>query len=171
MTFDDVCDLDLNIAGQTFLGREEIMQGSVGMTQLFERNQFLASQRIELRDMRIPGRGDRLGWRVMFLGDVDGVADTDEIAVSAPMADQAGENSGTVYVIAARGALPVGSFDDPEDGIAGAKVIRLRGATPQAWFGFSLAAPGNVVGDSTKDLIVGAPSGPRPSSGKRTRAT
>lgn len=78
-----------------------------------------------------------------------------------------------MYVLSYRGTLPtVPMSGDPETGIAGMKVLRIRGQTAHDWFGFAIARAGDVVGDTTygtetladgvADLLIGAPGGPLP---------
>jgi FG-GAP repeat len=134
----------------------------------------------------------RLGWDVCFVGDLDqyGVSSacaTDptlaavcpghEIAISAPLrtTNSAGgtplDNAGTVYVLFVRNGTTIKSsttlsqLHDPEAGVPGAITVAIRSSQADAWFGHSIAACGDVIGDSTPDLLIGAPEpGQQPSS-------
>ncbi|MBM3976006.1 MAG: hypothetical protein FJ299_03320 [Planctomycetes bacterium] len=98
---------------------------------------------------------------------IDGNTLTNELAISAPMADHNGDedaNSGIVYVIAASGSLDLVNLHDPLTGVPGARVIAIRSMGDDDWFGFSISSAGNVIGNSTVDLLIGAPGGPRSGS-------
>jgi hypothetical protein len=126
-----------------------------------------ASPIVHLGDTSAAGRGERLGWRVAFLGDIDGNPLTNEIAISAPMADHNGDgnaNSGVVYVIAAGGPLDLVNLQDPLASVTGSRVIAIRSMGQDDWFGFSISSAGNVIGNSIVDLVIGAPGGSPPIS-------
>ena len=119
-------------------------------------------------------RGDRLGWSWTYLGNIDGEPG-DEVATSAPLWDAtpfAGHtNEGAVYVFLRRDAVPtLPASHDPEAAVPGVITLVLRGEAQHDWFGFVVMGAGNVWGDATPDLIVGAPSGPD-SAGPDTPAT
>lgn len=79
------------------------------------------------------------GTCVALIGDVDGDG-RPELAVGSPTADRNGTDSGSVDVFAANGT-----------------VLRSFSGGPGWRFGTSIAALGDVDGDSIPDLAVGAP--------------
>ncbi len=85
--------------------------------------------------------GDQLGYSVAGAGDVndDGFAD---LIVGAIMDDNSGSDSGSARVYS---------------GVNGAALYTFNGESAGAWFGFSVAAAGDVNWDGYDDLIVGAP--------------
>jgi hypothetical protein len=90
---------------------------------------------------------DEAGWSVAVAGDVTGGGSTD-VAVGARRNDDAGGDAGAVYVVEA----PFGG----ERSLADAALVR-RGPGAGAMAGWSVAGPGDVDGDGTADLLVGAP--------------
>lgn len=86
---------------------------------------------------------DRIGWRVVGVGDVsnDGV---DDYAVGAPYADSAvlGLNIGFVYVYS---------------GASHAQIRVYWGLNTQDLFGYDVDSAGDIDGDGRGDLLVGAP--------------
>ncbi len=94
-----------------------------------------------LQMIRGEGAGDQFGWLMENLGDIDadGVAD---YVVTAPTNDQGGTNAGKVYVYSgATGAL-----------------IRTFTGTAGEQLGAGVDMAGDIDGDGTGDLIVGAPA-------------
>ena len=94
--------------------------------------------------------GDRAGFSVTALGDVDGDGVPD-IGIGAPRNDAAGEDAGAVYItsgaiVAAGGAFPVA--------FSGGLV---RGAVADDEFGSDVVGLGDLDGDGLGDLLVGAP--------------
>lgn len=94
--------------------------------------------------MRGPA-GSRLGFDVMGLGNFDGASGAD-MAVAASM-------SGRVYVVSGRNDIPAGTnyvigTNDP----LGFSIV-----SPGApgTFGWTLGAPGNIVGSANTDLVIG----------------
>jgi hypothetical protein len=85
--------------------------------------------------------GDRLGSSVAALGDLNGDG-VDELAAGAPGNDTAGADAGLVRIY---------------DGASGATLQTLLGTAAGDFFGFALAALGDVDEDGTADFIVGAP--------------
>jgi predicted outer membrane repeat protein len=86
--------------------------------------------------------GDRLGWAVAALGDVDGDAHGD-FAMSAPWNDHAAGNAaGRVYIVA---------------GATGQVRHEVLGEAQGDRLGWSIAALGRVNGDAFDDLAIGAP--------------
>jgi hypothetical protein len=128
------------------------------------------------------GSQSRFGHDVCFVGDLNpAVHAGHEIAISAPTRDngpwvgEPNSRDGTVYVLFLHDKttllanLGYGPFD-PESTtligppgsqvpvyIPGVSVTAIRGPLENGWFGHSIAACGNVIGDATPDLLVGAP--------------
>ena len=98
---------------------------------------------------------DRFGEALAALGDLDGNGTT-ELAVGAPWDDDGGSGDNQ------RGAVWVLSLDSGGS-VAGARKISavqggFAGALAQGnAFGSALCAPGDVDGDGTRELVVGAP--------------
>jgi len=92
--------------------------------------------------------GDRFGTALACLGDLDGDGTT-ELAVGADQDDDGFFNAGAVWVLSLR---PDGTVQDSTK-LSFSSGLPL-GFTDQ--FGSSLAAPGDVDGDGTNDLAVGA---------------
>jgi hypothetical protein len=93
---------------------------------------------------RIKGRaaGDRFGWSVAALGNVDGDAFGD-FAAAAPWNDLAGGNAGEVTVYAG-GTYQV--------------IFRRRGQGSPDRFGYAIGHGGDADADGRADLVVGAPN-------------
>ncbi|RMH04190.1 MAG: hypothetical protein D6702_03660, partial [Planctomycetota bacterium] len=93
--------------------------------------------------LRIDGAaaGDRFGWSLAAVGDVDGDG-VDDLLVGAPQADPGG--------LAEAGAAEVRSGAD------GSLILALAGPEAGDLFGWSVAGPGDVDGDGVPDLLVGA---------------
>jgi hypothetical protein len=91
----------------------------------------------------VPGVvGEQLGAAVAAAGDVNGDSIPDLIA-GAPRANTlAGAQAGRAYVLS---------------GAGGGVLATLEGAAAGDHFGWSVAAPGDVDGDGTPELLVGAP--------------
>lgn len=104
------------------------------------------------RGFRIDGAaaGDLAGGSVASLGDVnaDGMAD---VLVSAEQADFGGDDAGSVYVVYGR------QQSTPVDlGALGDAGVRIDGELPEDLAGWSVARAGDVNGDGTQDVLVGA---------------
>ena len=85
--------------------------------------------------------GDELGFSVAVLGDIDGDG-ADDYIVGAPRSDVGGTDAGTAYVVS---------------GLSGTTLHTLHGSRPGDRFGYSVAGPGDLDGDTVPDWIVGAP--------------
>lgn len=85
--------------------------------------------------------GDGFGQALTVIGDVDGDG-AQEFAVGAPYADSNGVNAGSVTIYSGRTLTPL---------------TTLVGSGADDYFGFALAAPGDLSGDGVPDLLIGAP--------------
>lgn len=85
--------------------------------------------------------GDRFGFAVGALGDVDGDGRSD-VVVGAPRHDAAGQDSGAVYVFS---------------GGDGSLLFSLVGTAGGDKFGYAVAGPGDIDLDGVPDVAVGAP--------------
>ncbi|MFN7142452.1 MAG: MopE-related protein, partial [Myxococcota bacterium] len=91
--------------------------------------------------------GDRFGLAVAGLGDTDGDG-TNDFAVSADKEDSAGADAGAVYLFT---TAPTGAAT----GASRASSV-LTGGAASDFFGRSLAGVGDVNGEGTADVFVGA---------------
>jgi len=91
--------------------------------------------------------GDRLGWSVAGVGDVNGDG-TDDVLVGAIGSDANGNQSGTVYLVHGTvfGQFPLELAD-----------ARIDGRSAGDRFGWSVAGGGDFDGDGVDDFVVGAP--------------
>ncbi len=96
--------------------------------------------------------GDYFGEAVVRLGDLDGDG-TSDLAVGAPLDDDGGTDRGAVWIL----------FLNPDGTVkAHQKISATEGGfsgilDDQDQFGRAVAAPGDLDGDGTNDLAVGAP--------------
>ncbi len=88
--------------------------------------------------------GEHFGHAVACIGDVNDDG-TDDFAVGAPYADNAGSEAGRVYVF--YGGAPLPATPD----------LVLEGPAANGRFGWAIAAAGDLNGDGRDDLAVGAP--------------
>ena len=102
----------------------------------------------------IPGEadGDRLGFAVASLGDLNGDGLTDFI-LGAPGHDGAGTDAGRCYLVYGSTGFP----DVLDLGSLGSGGVILDGAADFGSAGMSLALAGDFGGTSDPDFIVGAP--------------
>ncbi|MCP5156576.1 MAG: FG-GAP repeat protein [Ectothiorhodospiraceae bacterium] len=98
--------------------------------------------------------GDDTGWSVAGAGDVnrDGLGD---IVIGAPGAAVAGSASGAAYVVFGRSTgFPATVALGTLDGTSG---FVVHGAAAGDRLGFAVSGAGDVNGDGTDDLLLGAP--------------
>ncbi len=93
--------------------------------------------------------GEQFGASVAGVGDVDldGIPD---VVVGAPRADVPGKDAGAARLL---------------DGATGAQLLAWTGDANGDTFGRSVAGPGDVDGDGTPDVAVGAPKADGPAVG------
>ena len=102
---------------------------------------FAGSNGALIRKIPAIGAGDRFGWSVACAGDLD--ADGfDEVIVGALTNDNPGLDSGHARVFS---------------GSNGAQMYAFEGDGAGDHFGTSVSGAGDVNGDGTPDLVVGAP--------------
>ncbi len=94
-------------------------------------------------------RRDYAGWSLASAGDVDGDG-RDDALVGAPGQDDAGEDAGKAYLVLAS------SLDDLSEFELADADLQMLGVNEADWAGYAVAGPGDVNGDGTPDLFVGA---------------
>jgi glycosylphosphatidylinositol phospholipase D len=102
---------------------------------------------------------DRSGASVSGAGDVNGDG-VDDLIIGAPQADPDRQDAGESYVVFGRTAgfpavIALSSLDPNQGGDGGAGFI-LAGADPNDLSGASVSDAGDVNGDGTDDLLIGA---------------
>ncbi|MEO5369089.1 MAG: Ig-like domain-containing protein [Magnetococcus sp. DMHC-1] len=98
--------------------------------------------------------GDKSGWSVGSAGDFNGDGYAD-LVIGAPVADTNGTDSGAIYVVYGKSSGFAAQIDlSALDGHAG---LRLDGAAPGHWSGWSVSGAGDVNGDGFDDIVAGAP--------------
>ncbi len=103
------------------------------------------------------GLGNAIGW----IGDMDGDG-YDDFVVGAAQNDSAGSDAGAVFLVAGRGAVS-GLDSQPISSVATASVF---GPVRSQQLGTAVAGNGDFDGDGRNDLLVGAPNGGSPASGR-----
>ncbi|HEV2747849.1 MAG TPA: FG-GAP-like repeat-containing protein [Allosphingosinicella sp.] len=98
--------------------------------------------------------GDNLvGMSLASAGDVDGDG-FDEIIIGVPSGDEAGDNSGTSYVLYGK----ADGFGDLDlDSLPAGAGFEIFGADPEDFSGSSVSSAGDVNGDGFDDMVIGAP--------------
>jgi len=97
--------------------------------------------------------GDALGQSIAVIGDID-LDGTDDFAVGAPFAlDSQGTQTGIVLIISGRTA---------------AQLARLEGTSTNGEFGSCLTILGDINGNASNDLLIGAPVGAANGEGEVT---
>ena len=92
--------------------------------------------------------GDRLGYAIAGLGDLDGDG-FDDLAIGAPWAGHGAREEGVVFI--AYGPLSGGAAGDDWSGGV------IKGDQDAARLGWSVAGVGDLTGDGLRDLAVGSP--------------
>ncbi len=96
----------------------------------------------------------RFGTALACAGDIDGDG-APELLVGAPMEEVAGERRGVVRVFSGRD---------------GDELFRFEGEHPFDRFGHAVAGGGDLDGDGTTDLVIGAPTGTPPEGSVQARS-
>ncbi|BBK43112.1 hypothetical protein STVA_31320 [Allostella vacuolata] len=102
--------------------------------------------------------GDRSGISVSSAGDVNGDG-IDDLIIGAYKADANGRaDAGASYVLFGRCTAAGASFGSAIElsSLSGSNGFVLNGGASDDWSGFSVSSAGDVNGDGTDDLIIGA---------------
>ncbi|BBK43111.1 hypothetical protein STVA_31310 [Allostella vacuolata] len=104
------------------------------------------------------GASDQSGYSVSSAGDVNGDG-VDDLIIGASGGDpDSRSNAGASYVVFGRCTADVGEFQPAIElsALAGSDGFVLNGVTTGNYSGFSVSSAGDVNGDGTDDLIIGA---------------
>ena len=104
---------------------------------------------------RLDGEGqwDWSGYSVSTAGDVNGDG-YDDLIIGARLADPNGISSGSSYVVFGKASGFSASMDLSD--LDGSNGFRLDGVYQYDWSGFSVSSAGDINGDGSDDVIIGA---------------
>jgi hypothetical protein len=132
LDLDGVQDLLIGAPGEPSGGRAYVFSGATG-AHLFTLQP----------PTTLPGQ--HFGSALAVWDDRDG-DNIPDLLVGAPYTDTSiGNNRGRAYLFSGRTGTPIGFFDPPSSPVG------------SAYFGYSLADAGDMNGDGSRDVIIGAP--------------
>ncbi len=164
---DGVTDLAVGAVGDTSTGGEFAMRGAVHVLFLNADGSAKSSTRLASGTNGIPTLTfqDNFGASVAALGDLDGDGVAD-LAVGATGDDTGGERRGAVHLLLLNANGTVKNILKIGSGLYGGPVLEN-----EDFFGSSVASLGDLNGDGTTDLAVGAiGNNPRPGRYSRSGA-
>ncbi|MEI2732952.1 MAG: integrin alpha [Dermatophilaceae bacterium] len=128
-------------------GSAQVVYGAVGRTVVDLSDPGPAAVRLDGA-----AAGDMTGWSVAGIGDVNRDQRPD-VLIGAPWADPSGQlRAGSTYVVL--GDLATPQLDLASLGAAG---VRIDGAAAGDESGTSVAGAGDINGDGSGDVLIGAP--------------